>query len=218
MARPTEAASNVIPFRRRTTPKSDWLAGYVRFWTESLDQLSAYIETLTSKEKQMSDIKFDYPEDEPSMICTRSFDAPLSLVWKAFTDPVHVARWWGPRSFAPVKKVDKLELRKGGAWRYTCEHLSTGNEIVFYGTYVDVVPEKKLSNSFGVEGQFPADEAHPEVHTFEERDGRTYYKSYSLMPSFEARDAVVATGMEMGGRESMKQLGELIDELVKETV
>jgi uncharacterized protein YndB with AHSA1/START domain len=164
----------------------------------------------------MSDIKFDYPKDEPSMICTRSFDAPVALVWKVFTTPEHVARWWGPQSFAPVKKIDKLDLKKGGQWRFICEHLSTKGEVVFYGTYVDVVPEKKLANSFGVEGQFPADEAFPEIHTFEERDGRTYYKSYSLMPNFEARDAVIATGMEKGGRESMEQLGQLVDELARE--
>jgi uncharacterized protein YndB with AHSA1/START domain len=216
MARPTEGASNVIPFRRRVTA-SNWIAAYVRFWTESLDQLTAYIVKLQTEEKpQVSDIKFDYPKDEPSMICTRSFDAPVALVWKVFTTPEHVARWWGPQSFAPVKTIDKLQLKKGGQWRYICEHKSTGGQIVFYGTYVDVVPEKKLSNSFGVEGQFPADEAFPEVHTFEERDGRTYYKSYSLMPNFEARDAVVATGMEAGGRESMEQFGDLVDELAKE--
>ncbi|MEO6013255.1 MAG: SRPBCC domain-containing protein [Devosia sp.] len=164
----------------------------------------------------MSDIKFDYPKDEPAIICTRSFDAPVSLVWKAFTDPQHVIRWWGPQSFAPIKTIDKLELKKGGAWRFICEHKRGGEAIVFYGTYVDIVPEAKLANSFGVEGQFPADEAFPEVHIFEERDGRTYYKSRSLMPNFEARDAVVATGMEKGGRESMEQLGVLVDELAKE--
>ena len=217
MARPIEGAGNVIPFRHRQQ-RADWVTAYVRFWTESLDQLTAYLETLQTEEsRQMSDIKFDYPKDEPSMICTRSFDAPLSLVWKVFTTPEHVARWWGPRSFAPVKTIDKLELKKGGKWRYICQQLSTGQEIVFYGTYVDVVPEKKLANSFGVEGQFPDDPDHPEIHTFEERNGRTYYKSYSLMPNFEARDAVIATGMEKGGRESMEQLGDLIDELVKET-
>jgi uncharacterized protein YndB with AHSA1/START domain len=212
--------NNVIPFRpiRRPRPPINWIDAYVRFWTERLDRLADYIATLTETEREtiMSDIKFDYPKDEPSMICTRSFDAPVALVWKVFTSPEHVARWWGPRSYAPVKTIDKLELRKGGQWRYTCEQLSTGNEIVFYGTYVDVIPEEKLANSFGVEGQFPADEAFPEVHTFEERNGRTYYKSYSLLPNFEARDAVVATGMEKGGRESMEQLGQLIDELHKE--
>lgn len=164
----------------------------------------------------MSDTKFDYPKDEPSMICTRSFDAPVSLVWRVFTSPEHVVRWWGPQSFAPVSKIDKLDLRKGGQWRFICAQKSTGGEIVFYGTYVDVVPEKKLANSFGVEGQFEADENFPEVHTFEEREGRTYYKSVTMMPNFEARDATVATGMEEGGRESMEQLGKLVDELAKE--
>jgi uncharacterized protein YndB with AHSA1/START domain len=217
MARPIEAAGNVIPFRRRNAPKPNWIAAYVRFWTEALDQLSAYLDKLQTEERpQMSDIKFDYPKDEPSMICTRSFDAPVSLVWKVFTTPEHVARWWGPRSYAPVKKVDKLELRKGGKWRFICERADGSQEIIFSGVYVDVVPESKLTNSFGVEGQFPDDPEHPEVHTFEERDGRTYYKSYTLMPNFEARDAVVATGMEAGGRESMEQLGELVDELMKE--
>ncbi len=219
MARPTEAAGNIIPFPRRPAPKPEWIAAYVRFWTESLDQLTAYIEKLQTEEQpKMSDIKFDYPNNEPSMICTRSFDAPVSLVWKAFTTPEHVARWWGPKSIAPVKTVDKLELRKGGQWRFICERPDGSEQIVFYGVYVDVVPEKKLANSFGVEGQFEGDEAFPEIHTFEERDGRTYYKSYALLPNFEARDAVVATGMEKGGRESMEQFGKLVDELARETV
>ena len=217
MARPTEAASNVIPFRRKRAPDAQWVTAYVRFWTESLDHLTTYLETLKNEERsQMSDIKFDYPGDEPSMICTRSFDAPLALVWKVFTTPEHVARWWGPRSIAPVKTVDKLELRKGGQWRFICERPDGSEQIVFFGVYVDVVPEQKLANTFGVEGQFEGDEAFPEVHTFEERDGRTYYRSYALLPNFEARDAVVASGMEKGGRESMEQLGQLVDELARE--
>lgn len=215
MARPIEG--KIIPFRpRRRAPHPDWLAAYLRFWSENLDQLTAYLETLRREEKsQMSDIKFDYPKDEPSMICTRSFDAPLALVWKAFTDPVHVIRWWGPKSIAPVKTIDKLDLRKGGEWRFICERPDGSEQIVFYGVYVDVVPLKKIANSFGVEGQFEGDPDYPEVHTFEERDGRTYYRSYTLLPSFEARDGVVATGMETGGRESMAQLGELVSELVR---
>ena len=209
--------AEIVPFppRRR---KTDWLSAYVQFWEESLDRLTAYLEILRDRENPMSDIKFEYPKDEPSMICTRSFDAPVALVWKVFTDPVHVARWWGPQSFAPVKTIDKLELKKGGTWRYVCEHKRTGERIVFTGVYLDVQKEKKLVNTFGVEGQFEGDEAYPENHMFEERDGRTYYKSYSLLPSMEAREAVISTGMEKGGRESMEQLGDLIDELVREKV
>ncbi len=212
--------NNVIPFRplRRGPARSDWLRAYVRFWNESLDRLATYVERLKTEESAMSDTKFDYPKDEPSMICTRSFDAPVSLVWKAFTDPVHVARWWGPKSHAPVKKVDKLELRPGGRWRFICERPDGSEQIVFAGKYLDVVTQKKVVNTFGVEGQFEGDEAFPETHTFEERGGRTYYTSYALLPSFDARDQVVATGMQNGALESLEQLGDVVNEMAKETV
>jgi uncharacterized protein YndB with AHSA1/START domain len=164
----------------------------------------------------MSDVKFEYPATEPSMITTRTFDAPRALVWKAFTDPVHVARWWGPASIAPVTKVDKLDLRPGGRWRYICQRPDGSETIVFTGKYLEVKAPEKLVNTFGVEGQFEGDEAFPETHTFEERNGQTYYRSYSLLPSMEARDAVLATGMEKGGRESIEQLAALVAELRSE--
>src|SRR3569832_1418239 len=99
--------NNVIPFkpiRRRAAP-ANWAEAYLHFWEERLDRLADYIATLTETEREtiMSDIKFDYPKDEPSMICTRSFDAPAAQVWKVFTTPEHVARWGCPQSFAPVK-------------------------------------------------------------------------------------------------------------------
>ena len=75
---------------------------------------------------------------------------------------------------------------------------------------------EKLVNTFGVEGQFEGDEAFPETHTFEERAGKTYYRSFAMLPSLEARDAVIATGMEKGGRESIEQLAALVAELQKE--
>src|SRR5215216_6171428 len=103
--------NNVIPFRplRPPRPPGNWADAYVRFWSERLDRLGDYIANLTATEREsiMSDLKFDYPNDEPSMIATRTFDAPRALVWTAFTDPVHVARWWGPKSIAPVSKIDK---------------------------------------------------------------------------------------------------------------
>ena len=49
MALPTEGNDNVIPFRR-PTPKSDWVAAYIRFWTESLDRLDVYVKELKRKE------------------------------------------------------------------------------------------------------------------------------------------------------------------------
>ena len=164
----------------------------------------------------MSDLTFDYPKTEPSMIATRTFDAPRALVWKAFTDPVHVARWWGPKSIAPVSKVDKLDLRPGGQWRFICVRPDGSETIIFTGKYLEVKAPEKLVNTFGVEGQFEGDEAFPETHTFEERNGKTFYRSYALLPSMEVRDAVLATGMEKGGRESIEQLAALVAELQSE--
>jgi len=211
--------NNVVPFRPlRRRQHREWMDVHVRFWAETLDRLASYIQELRAEEKQMSDIEFSYPKDEPAMIATRSFDAPVALVWKVFTDPVHVARWWGPKSISPVTKIDRLELRPGGRWRFICGRPDGSGTIVFTGKYLDVVPLQKLVNTFGVEGQFEGSEAFPGTHTFEERNGRTYYRSYALLPDFNARDAVIATGMEKGGRESLEQLGDLIDELHEEAV
>jgi len=209
--------NNVIPFRplRRPQPKPQWLTAYVRFWAASLDRLGAYLTHLTETESEtiMSDLKFDYPKDEPTMIVTRSFDAPRELVWRAFTRPEHIVQWWGPLSIAPVRKVDKLDLRPGGVWRYICERPDGSETIVFTGQYLEVDAPRKLVNTFGVEGQFEGDPAFPETHTFEERDGRTFYRARTLLPSMEVRDQVLATGMERGGRESLEQLAELVDDL-----
>ena len=208
-------SGNVIPFPANPRTQN-WVEFYRRLWAQRLDQLTDYIATLNVGEFAMSDLKFEYPANEPSMIATRTFDAPRTLVWKAFTDPVHVARWWGPKSIAPVSKIDKLELRPGGTWRYICQRPDGSETIVFTGKYLEVKAPEKLVNTFGVEGQFEGDEMFPETHTFEDRRGKTFYRSYALLPSVAARDAVLATGMEKGGRESIEQLAALIAELQSE--
>lgn len=205
--------SNVTPFPHG---RAAWIAFYRRLWTHRLDQLADYIVIVNAKETAMSDLTFDYPANEPSMIARRSFDAPRALVWKAFTDPVHVARWWGPQSIAPVSRVEKLELHVGGTWRFVCQRPGGGEIIVFTGKYLEVRAPEKLVNTFGVEGQFEGDDAFPETHTFEERNGKTHYRSYALLPDFASRDAMVATGMEKGGRESIEQLAQLVAELQRE--
>ena len=156
--------NTVIPFRplRRQKPdRPEWIAAYLRFWSARLDHLADYIATLNPSETIMSDLTFDYPKDEPSMIATRTFDAPRALVWKAFTEPMHVARWWGPKSIAPVIRVEKLELKPGGTWRFVCQRPDGGETIVFTGNYLEVKAPEKLVNTFGVEGQFEGDDGVP---------------------------------------------------------
>jgi uncharacterized protein YndB with AHSA1/START domain len=66
------------------------------------------------------------------LLTVRDFDAPRSLVWKAWTDPHHLARWWGPKGF--TNTFDEFDFRVGGHWRFTMHGPDgTGypNHIVF---------------------------------------------------------------------------------------
>src|SRR5262249_23622346 len=70
---------------------ADWLENYRRFWDESLDRLDAYLKKL-----QQGDPMAGSTERLPELTFTRIFDAPRELVFKVWTDPYHVAQWWGP--------------------------------------------------------------------------------------------------------------------------
>lgn len=201
----------LIPFPRR--PRRPAL--YLRFWNESLDRLADYLNKLKSRETDMSDLKFEYPKDAPLMITTRTFNAPRALVWKCFSEPQHVARWWGPASISPVTRVDRFEFRVGGGWRIVTERPDGSQTIVFHGTYKEIVAPERITNTFAVEAMFAEDDLLTETHTFEERGDKTFYRAVSNMGSFEAREGVVASGMERGARESLDQLDALLAELAE---
>ncbi len=55
--------------------------------------------------------------EEYALEISRVFDAPPSLVFKAFTKPEHMVRWWGTKNFSTT--VEKLEFREGGSYRFT---------------------------------------------------------------------------------------------------
>jgi uncharacterized protein YndB with AHSA1/START domain len=151
----------------------------------------------------------ELPENEPVIIMTRTFDAPRDLVWTVWTQPEHVAVWWGPY---PDNKVTAYDVRTGGKWRVESS-MPDGSVIVFFGTYLNVQPELLIRNTFVVEGMFEEDERFHETHTFEESDGRTLYKSVSLVDSFEARQAIVDSGMEWGANESMIKFDAILRQL-----
>jgi uncharacterized protein YndB with AHSA1/START domain len=186
---------------------------YFRFWSESLDRLAAYLDTLKPREPEMSDVKFEYPKGQPLMITTRTLNAPRALVWKCFSEPQHVARWFGPKSIAPVIRIDKFEFRVGGKWRYVTQRPDGSETIVFHGTYKDIVAPERIVNTFAVEGLAEESDLLTETHTFEERGERTFYRAVADLGTLEARDGVVAGGMEVGAREALDQLDELLAEL-----
>jgi uncharacterized protein YndB with AHSA1/START domain len=72
---------------------------------------------------------------------TRLFDAPRTLVWKAWTEPGYITRWWGPEGFtAPVIKID---FRVGGAYLF-CMHSPEGRDYWSTGVYREIIPWERI--------------------------------------------------------------------------
>jgi uncharacterized protein YndB with AHSA1/START domain len=145
------------------------------------------------------------PPGKQEIIITRIFDAPRALVFKAFTDPDLIPRWWGPASTSTI--VDKMDVKPGGIWRFINRDAG-GDENSFHGVYHDVLAPERLVYTFEWEG-LPG---HVLLETviFEERDGKTKVTDTSVFQTVEDRDGMVASGMEGGAGESMDRIEELL--------
>ena len=144
--------------------------------------------------------KVTLPTDTQILI-TREFDAPRHLVWKAYTTPELVARWWsGERAKVTSAEID---LRVGGSWRYVAT-ANGGFEVAFHGEYREVSAPDRLVNTEIFEGA-------PEgvgmvTTTFTETDGRTTMTQLCEYGDRAVRDMVIDSGMEGGMQESLDQL------------
>jgi uncharacterized protein YndB with AHSA1/START domain len=153
--------------------------------------------------------KTELPADEPLIIMTRTFDAPLELLWTVWTRPEHVAYWWGPREDNEIVEYD---VRTGGKWRIVSS-MTDGDKVAFFGTYLAVTPKSMIRNTFVVEGMFEEDDRFYEEHHFEERDGKVFYRSVSKLESFEQRQGVIDSGMEWGANASMAKVDDILERL-----
>ncbi|NJD22337.1 MAG: SRPBCC domain-containing protein [Melioribacter sp.] len=78
---------------------------------------------------------------DKELIITRIFNAPRKLVWKAWTEPEHLMRWWGPKNFTcPVCKID---FRIGGKY-HSCMKSAEGQEYWSTGTYKEIIPLERI--------------------------------------------------------------------------
>ena len=148
--------------------------------------------------------KVTLPTDEQILI-TREFDAPRQLVYKAWTTPELVKRWWsGHRGEVTSAEID---LRVGGSWRYVMI-ASGGFEVAFHGEFREIVPDERIVTTEMYEGAepLPATDEPVNTITFTEIDGRTRLEVLTQCPSRELRDMIIESGMESGMQESMDVL------------
>ena len=150
------------------------------------------------------------PSDREILI-TREFDAPRHLVYRAWTTPELVRRWWsGHRGQVTSAEID---LRVGGRWRYVMV-ANGGFEVAFHGEYREIVPGERIVTTEVYELPEASDEEGVlNVVTFAEADGRTVLTLLVQTPSREVRDAIVESGMEAGMQEQMELLEQLANSL-----
>jgi len=143
------------------------------------------------------------PTDEQILI-TREFDAPKHLVYKAWTTPELVKRWWsGQRGEMAIAEID---LRVGGRWRYVMT-AEGGFEVAFHGEYREIVPDERLVSTEVYEGIPDAEEqAALNTLTLTEVEGRTTLEILVEHKNQEGRDAHINSGMEVGMQEGMDLL------------
>jgi len=153
------------------------------------------------------------PTDEQILI-TREFDAPKHLVYKAWTTPELVKRWWhAKRGEVTVVEID---LRVGGAWRYVMV-ADDGFEVGFHGEYREIAPNERIVSTEIYEGlpEGVSEEEGATVNTttFTEANGRTTLILLMQAASKISRDAIIDSGMEAGLQDALDLLEQTANSL-----
>jgi uncharacterized protein YndB with AHSA1/START domain len=147
--------------------------------------------------------KVTLPADDQILI-TREFDAPRHLVYKAYTTPELVSRWWSAKRGEMT--VAEIDLRVGGTWRFVMV-ADGGMEVGFHGEYREIVPNERIVSTEVFEG-FPDAES-VNLLTLTETDGRTKLELLVQHQTKEHRDAHINSGMEDGLQDAMDLLEEV---------
>jgi len=165
---------------------------------------------------------------EKEFTCTRSFDASRELVYKAWTEPRLLAKWWGPHNV--TNPVCKIDLRPGGVFRIVTES-GDGEKYPLNGSYVEIAPNEKLIMTLDM-SEHPQDwQETLNMHRrqvggtdggplrdlltvkFEKEGKESKIECHSHFVSNIDRDAIVAMGMADGWSQSFERLETLLESM-----
>lgn len=141
------------------------------------------------------------------LVVTRTFDAPRSTVYRAWSEPEQFQRWWVPRSASGVSLVScDMDVRSGGKYRLEFG-AGSSDSMAFYGKYLEVVPNERIvwTNDEGDEGPVT-------TVTFEDQGGRTLVIFHEVYPTKEALEEALQ-GSAAGLPEQLEQLDELLSSI-----
>jgi uncharacterized protein YndB with AHSA1/START domain len=149
----------------------------------------------------------DLDQDPRCIVGTRVFDAPRELVFSAWTDPKHLAQWWGPNGFTTTTSA--FDMRPGGVWRFVM-HGPDGRDYQNRITFDEVVPPERIAYRHG-----GADDVEPvqfkTTVVFEDLGGRTRLTWRGEFPSAAERDRVIKEyGADKGLLQTMARLEDYV--------
>jgi uncharacterized protein YndB with AHSA1/START domain len=146
------------------------------------------------------------PEGLPFVDFEREFDAPVEAVFRAHKEADLIKQWLGPRGYE--MDIDHYDFVSQGGYRYV-HRTADGQEYGFHGVFHVVRDNEFAIQTFEFEGV--PDVVSIESITFEDLgNGRIRLRGHAVYPSLEARDGMVASGMENGMREGYEQLDEVV--------
>ena len=138
---------------------------------------------------------------DTEVLVKRSFDAPVKLVWRAYTEPELMRRWCGstPGWSMPVCEMD---MRVGGQYRWQWRNDENGMEFGFTGEVIEITPHSKIVHTqvFDPGNMGIAMGGEPSIITvtFEDTDGITNVSTNIKYASKADRDEALSTGMTEG--------------------
>ena len=143
---------------------------------------------------------------ERELVVTRTFNAPVHIVFEAWSKAELLQRWWAPKSFGIAFVSCEADVLTGGGYRMVFSHPSSEQPMAFFGRYLEVTPNSRIvwTNDEAGEGGAVT------TVTFEERNGETLVVMRDLYPSKQALDDAIASGSTSGVGETFAQLAELL--------
>lgn len=147
------------------------------------------------------------PDDEPAIIMTRRLDAPPAAVFRAWTEPDLIARWWGPDGYT-ITILD-MDVRVGGIFRFTM-HGPDGTDYPNRITYREIVSPERLHYLHDSDVDDDPRGFLVSVTFAPDGDG-TLLTMRLLLPSFEAREAVNSFGAMELGQQTIEKLAAFLD-------
>ncbi|SMQ61718.1 Uncharacterized conserved protein YndB, AHSA1/START domain [Devosia lucknowensis] len=139
---------------------------------------------------------------------TRTFDSPARLVFRAWSTPELLMRWWAPKSFGITFISCEADVRTGGTYRFVFGPPQSEQPMAFFGKYLEVVQDARIvwTNEEGEAGSVT-------TMTLTEKDGKTHLVLSDLYPSKEALDEAIASGSTGAYPEQFDELDGLLVEL-----